>query len=247
MTGLPDGIGQLIALKELYIHDNPALGVPTEILGPRSKDVNRYKVPEDQRPALRIQKQSKPIRVFRVLRLFRVCGKIGCGENALLTGEERDMTVLMNGSTESYSLPIGEAQRARESSAAIADFVRGAAQQITLRLEDGMSGRHIEATLSVPILQLLTQALAQMADGHSIALMPLDAELSTQQAADLMGVSRPYFVKLLEQGLIPFRRVGSQRRVRFDSLHRYMDEYQREAARAMEAMTTEAQQMGLYE
>jgi excisionase family DNA binding protein len=62
-----------------------------------------------------------------------------------------------------------------------------------------------------------------------------------------MGVSRPYLVKLLEEGRIPFRKVGSQRRVRFEALRRYLETYQREAVQALSAMTTEAQQRGLYE
>ncbi|NLC57862.1 MAG: helix-turn-helix domain-containing protein [Armatimonadetes bacterium] len=157
------------------------------------------------------------------------------------------MAALLNGSVEPYSLPEGEAQRARESSAALAEFIRDDVTQVTLRLEDRRSGRQLEASLPSAVLRLLTQALAQMAEGQSLTLIPLDAELSTQQAADLMGVSRPYFVKLLEEGRIPFRRVGSQRRVRFEALQRYMEEYQREAIRAMETMTAEAQQMGLYE
>lgn len=157
------------------------------------------------------------------------------------------MAPLLTGSVEPYSLPEGDAQCARESSAAIADFVHGDEPHVTLRLEDRRDGRQVEATVPTSAMRLLTQALAKMAEGHAITLMPLDAELSTQQAADLMGVSRPYFVKLLEEGRIPFRRVGSQRRVRFEVLRRYMEEYQREAARALETMAAEAQQMGLYE
>ena len=86
-----------------------------------------------------------------------------------------------------------------------------------------------------------------MADGHLVTLVPLQAELSTQQAAELMGVSRPYFVKLLEQGEIPFRKVGEQRRVRYQDLLRYLDEYQRTATTALAEMTAEAQALGLYE
>jgi len=157
------------------------------------------------------------------------------------------MATLLDGPAELYSLPEDEAMSAHTSSVAIADFVAGEQQRLTLRLENRQSGRQIEAIVPTSALRLLTQALAQMAEGHSVALLPLDAELSTQQAADLLGVSRPHFVKLLEEGHMPFRRVGSQRRVRLDSLRRYMEEYQREAARALETMAAEAQEMGLYE
>jgi excisionase family DNA binding protein len=55
--------------------------------------------------------------------------------------------------------------------------------------------------------------LARMAEGKAVTLVPLHAELSTQQAAELMGMSHPYFIKLLEQGKMPFCKVGEQRRV----------------------------------
>ena len=68
-----------------------------------------------------------------------------------------------------------------------------------------------------------------------------------QPAAELLGVSRPYFIKLLEQGRIPFRQVGEQRCVRSNDLLDYMREYQRSAAAAAAEMTAEAQALGLYE
>jgi excisionase family DNA binding protein len=146
-----------------------------------------------------------------------------------------------------YSLPADEAQDARASSATLAEFVHGDEQHVTVRLEDRRTGQQVEAPVAAAALRLLTQALAQMADGHAVTLLPLDAELSTQQAADLMGVSRPYFVKLLEEGRIPFRKVGSQRRVRSEALRRYLTEYQRAATQALAEMTAEAQRLGLYE
>jgi len=97
---------------------------------------------------------------------------------------------------------------------------------------------------------LLTPHAAQDADeatGHPVTLVPLQAELSTQQAAELMGVSRPYFVKLLEQGRLPFRKVGEQRRVRYQDLLRYLEEYERGATAAAAQMTADAQDLGLYE
>ena len=157
------------------------------------------------------------------------------------------MSTLRQDRLEPYSLPARDAQGARESSAAIAEFVHGEDEPITLRLEDRRTGRQMEATLGAAVLRLLTQALAQMAEGHAVMLLPLDAELSTQQAADLLGVSRPYFVKLLEEGRIPFRKVGSQRRVRSEALQRYLVAYQQEAGQALAALTADAQRLGLYE
>ena len=86
-----------------------------------------------------------------------------------------------------------------------------------------------------------------MAENLPMTIIPLHAELSTQQAADLLGVSRPYFVKLLEQGKIPYRKVGQQRRVCYQDLLRYIEEYRKAAKAALDEMTAEAQRLGLYE
>ena len=136
---------------------------------------------------------------------------------------------------------------ARRSSESLAHFLPGDTEPVTLRFEDPKSGEEVEATIPAAALRVLRQALAQMAEGHPVTLVPLQAELSTQQAAELLGVSRPYFVKLLEQGRIPFRKVGEQRRVRYRDLLRYMEEYERDGAAAASQMTAEAQEFGLYE
>src|SRR5207247_2761049 len=145
------------------------------------------------------------------------------------------------------SLPEPEQGLARSSSESLTPLLAGNAEPVTLRFANPRSGEEVEATLPAAALRVLAAALAQMAEGHPVTLVPLQAELSTQQAAGLMGVSRPYFVKLLEQGRIPFRKVGEQRRVRYQDLLRYLEEYQRDAAAAVSEMTAEAQALGLYE
>lgn len=78
-------------------------------------------------------------------------------------------------------------------------------------------------SISIPekALDLLAVILSNMAQGKVISLIPSDSELSTQQAADMLNVSRPHLVKLLEEGLIPFKKVGSHRRVVLEDLLHY--------------------------
>lgn len=83
----------------------------------------------------------------------------------------------------------------------------------------GPTGDQIE--LPGPAFELLRTLLRGMAEGRSMTLMPSERLLTTQQAADQLQVSRPHLVKLLNDGAIPFERVGTHRRIRVSDLSEY--------------------------
>ena len=93
-----------------------------------------------------------------------------------------------------------------------------------------------DATAEVPVevLDLLILVLAQAASGNAVAVSPVKRELTTQQAADLLNVSRPYLVKLLDQRRIPFRRVGNRRRLLLSDVmaFKHVDESERRSIAA---------------
>lgn len=83
-------------------------------------------------------------------------------------------------------------------------------------------------------VSMLAFILAQAAEGRGVNVIPSQAELTTQQAAAMLNVSRPYLIKLLESGEIPYRLVGRHRRVTYEALHDYKrhDDARRRAAAA---------------
>lgn len=106
-----------------------------------------------------------------------------------------------------------------------------------------MSMGEDETTFDVPVgvLRLLARMLAETASGNAVAVSPVDAELTTQQAADLLNVSRPYLVKLLDERRIPFRRVGNRRRILLADVmaFKHDDESERRAIAAELSAKTE--------
>jgi excisionase family DNA binding protein len=94
-------------------------------------------------------------------------------------------------------------------------------------------------------IHLLKEILQYMAKGKAITLIPSDSELSTQQAADMLGVSRPHLVKLLEEGKIPYRKIGSHRRILFEDLGKYDNDLKKTRSERLAFLTKQAQEMNL--
>lgn len=115
--------------------------------------------------------------------------------------------------------------------------------QVHLHTQDNQDAQFVLPRAAV---RLLLSGLQEMAKGNSVSLVPIQAELTTQQAADLLCVSRPYFIKLLDEGKIPFRKVGTYRRVKAVDVLQYIKEYQQAATEAMRELVAESQALGLY-
>ena len=97
------------------------------------------------------------------------------------------------------------------------------------------------------IYQILRDVVRLLASNTPVTLAPADHELTTQQAAHLLNVSRPYLVKLLESGEIPFHRVGSHRRVRLQDLLQYRQRRDEARTQALDELTGLSDELGLYE
>jgi excisionase family DNA binding protein len=110
-------------------------------------------------------------------------------------------------------------------------------------------GRGGEPAIELPdvIYELLLRILEGMQQGKAISIVPVLQDLTTQQAASLLGVSRPFFVKLLESGKLPFHLTGTHRRIYLKDLMAYKE--QRDQARngALDRMAQQAEDLGVYD
>lgn len=102
-------------------------------------------------------------------------------------------------------------------------------------------------TVELPVfaLRLLDEILGELAMGNAVKVVPIHAELTTQEAADLLNVSRPHLVKLLDESAIPHTKVGRHRRVKFADLMAYKQRRDAESRQAMDELAAQAQELGM--
>lgn len=152
------------------------------------------------------------------------------------------MSTLRSESIQSVAPSEADAELAREASGRLASQTLGRRASVRLHLLDG-GGEPVEVPTSA--VRMFLRLLSEMSAGNGVTLIPTQAELTTQQAADLLNVSRPYVVKLLDEGRIPSRVVGKYRRVRLDDLMAYKRKDDEARAKVLDELAAEAQELGM--
>ncbi|MEO1452051.1 MAG: helix-turn-helix domain-containing protein [Bacteroidota bacterium] len=131
---------------------------------------------------------------------------------------------------ESYSLLVASLEHLRRE---------------TQILEISETSEQIKVPLST--LKLLARILEATSQGMPISIVPVATEMTTQAAADLLGCSRPHLVKLLEEGKIPFSRIGKHRRVKFEDIMSYKEKSKVQQRTFLEQMMRADEESGLYD
>ncbi len=146
------------------------------------------------------------------------------------------MTALA-GNPQTIALSEQDAELAAAAGRALA---RAPSAGLSVRFQDGS-----ELPLPLAATHLLSSVLAEMGRGNAVTVIPNSAELTTQQAADFLNVSRPYVVSLLEKGRITHHKVGTHRRIRLADLETYKAEFSEAREAAMRELAARAQEEGM--
>ena len=143
------------------------------------------------------------------------------------------------------TLPVErEVAAAVESQRVLAAFLSTQFETQRIQIFDAKNQAH-QVELPTSALRLLVDILSELAEGNAVKVVPIHAELTTQEAADMLNVSRPHLVKLLESGALAFHKTGKHRRIRFADLMAFKTEQDRASAQAMEALAKQAQELQL--
>ncbi len=152
------------------------------------------------------------------------------------------MTRMLSHLPETITPSATDTQLAQESSRRILKVLKASKKKVRLRVQaDGRGEESI--TIPVPALRLLADVLTEMARGNAVTLIPIHAELTTQEAADVLNVSRPYLIELLEKDAIPYRKVGSHRRVLFRTLMAYKRKTDQARLKALDQLSALDQEL----
>jgi excisionase family DNA binding protein len=135
-----------------------------------------------------------------------------------------------------------DAAMARLSGQRLAHYV-GKNRPLMLRVTDAEQDQPIE--LPAGAVSLLMEILEAMAAGRGVTIIPENAELTTVQAAEILNVSRPFLIKLIEERIIPHRKVGKHRRLRMEDVMAYKAAIDRERVTVLDKLVSEAQEQNM--
>src|SRR5262245_17054348 len=155
------------------------------------------------------------------------------------------MTTLLRKRPQMVTPSEADSLAARDSSRRLAAYL-AKKQKVRVQVvsEEGQAEEEALA-LPAPVLDLLFAILTEMAEGNAITLIPIHAELTTQRAADLLNVSRPFVVELLEKGAIPYRKVGTHRRILFRDLMEFKQRSEARRKKALDDLVADAQEQDM--
>jgi excisionase family DNA binding protein len=136
-----------------------------------------------------------------------------------------------------------ESRLATESVRLLARLAPEENTSFRLRVDSGKG----EELIPIPetAVRMLRQILINMAQGNIVTLTPIESELTTQQAADILNVSRPHLVQMLEDGKIPHRKVGSHRRVLYSDLMEYKRKTYEARQKVLDKLTEQAEELDM--
>ena len=136
-----------------------------------------------------------------------------------------------------------ERQMAAFSAKAITSALEKKADSPTDLSIDAQGLPSLQLKLPKQALQVLQEVLSLISEGKPFSLLPSDVELSTQEAADLLQISRPHLIKLLEDGAMPFKKVGTHRRISLSATIAYQQHQKELQSEALDALAEQAQKL----
>ena len=137
-----------------------------------------------------------------------------------------------------------EINAAVESGRQLAAFLSTKFETQRIELIDETQQR---AVIELPTfaLRLLGEILSELASGNTVKVVPIHAELTTQEGADILNVSRPHLVKMLDEGALPHTKTGRHRRIKFTDLMKYKELREQASLAAMDELVAQAQELGM--
>jgi len=148
----------------------------------------------------------------------------------------------MNATTELITPTQQDVRLAAETAQRLSGYLD---QPDHVKIQVGVEGEQEYLAMPQMVVHLLSQILKETASGHAVSVIPVDSEMTTSEAADYLNVSRPYVISLLEQGKIPFYKVGSHRRIRIEDVAEYKQRQMAASYAAMAELQAQAEDLNM--